>query len=301
MPTNPIFFSVEYVEVVGVLQMIGRTRVDFKAIVVPLLGPLGVILILAIAWALQVFPPEGKSITYAIIVFAVPICVFYGLLYGINLTGIGGIKDWINIIKELRGLKNEGVEKPLLELKEISSLIKILKQDTFRDIEIVPDYQSYLKIKEPKIKSRWVFGGTLYHTVNNLRNNLIPYLDAGIDCHYLCGGAENTIKTRAQQIAAALYKENSKYLDNGHLKIYWCDPYHIPLPMCIYNANENDDDNNKEVLITFPYEIETAIEKKCAILIKDKEAVQQCAEKFLHLCSIYKKNKLDLIGLVKLI
>lgn len=258
-----------------------------------ILGTLSGIFVLAIAWLFQLFPPEGKLIIYAIIVFVVPICVFYGLLYGINLTGIGGVKNWIRIIQELKVLKEEGIQKPLLELKEISDVIKILKQDIVDDLEIIPNYQAYLQTKT--IKSRWVFGMALYHTVNNLEANLIPYLDKGIKCIYLCGGERSVIESRAKQIAKKLYQKHPKYLTEKNLKISWCESYHIPLPMEIYNAEEDE----REVLITLPYELETIMDKKCAILIKDKEAAQQCVEKFMGLWDKYSNNELNLLELVE--
>jgi hypothetical protein len=242
---------------------------------------------------MNLYPPPIKSLFYAAVVISVPIIIFLLLLLGAIHFGFGSPRKWIEFVQEVKGLK-EGIQKSLSGLKELSNNIEILEEKMTPDFTVFSDYtQQYIYKK--KIKSIWVLGASLEVTLtdNEYFSRLSKNLEKGIKCRYLCHGDKDDITERGRQLAKRLENNNINYLTERNLSIIWIQPHFIMLPLNIFNADETD----SEILISLPYEVESTSGKKCAVLIKNKKAIQICKEKFVKLWRTHKDNELDLIKL----
>ena len=264
---------------------------NFLKILEIILLPLIAIAAVVIATLITSFPSKTVSYTFWIILIS-QICTILGLLFFSYLFGFGSIKDWIKFVQELQVLKREDVQKSLSELKELSKVTKTLWEK--HGLGILDDYSDHLVNRQKQNKTAWVLGASLRPTAHN-PSILIEDLKNEMIYQFLCDGYNiDLIKSRAKQITKTLCDENPIYVRKKAIRISYMKPSPVNLPMTIYNAEKEDTE-----VIFFPYEIEGAIHKKCAILLKNKEAVQMLKEKFDMLWEQCLGNELDLMKLVE--
>lgn len=239
---------------------------DYKTI----LGSLFAIIILSAAWIFQLFPPSPRPIIYALTLTIIPICMLLGMVFLSHIYGFGDFKNWIKFLQELKVLK-EVIQKPLLELKELPELTKILKKEITGEIKILDDYSKHLNNKASN--SVWVLGASLKYP------EIIKFhLKNGAKCEYLCTGDKQDIEDLTKMVLNHLVEDLGKekvteHINKGDIVIYCITGlYNLPLSMTIYDGSKND----AEVIFFFYEKLVKAMDKEYAVLLSDKRTVQEC-------------------------
>lgn len=248
--------------------------------------------VLLIVPVLKQIPPNIQHNVILICLISLGCAIFLFLLF-ITPFGFGNIKEVTKFAQTLQVLKRENVQKSLLELKELSSIIERVKEKVTPDFILLDDYtQQYLYPK--KIESIYVFGASLELTVTDEEyfSRLLKNLKRGIKCQYLCCGEKDDITQCAKQLAKRIKAVDINYLTEDNLSITWIESYLVMLPLNIFNTVEGKSD-----VLIFPYKGEPAIGQKCAIWVINKDVTQRCTRKFTTLQDKYKENKLPLLEL----
>lgn len=170
------------------------------------------------------------------------------------------------------------MQKSLSELKELPNITKMLRMAIINKLKIVEDYTEYLKQKT--VKSMLVLGASLENA-----EIVRLILEKGTRCEYLCVGKEVVIEDHAKTIVKCLREKGQEYIKSEAIKIYCIGSHPVQFPRTFYNPDEDD----AEVLIFFPNEIENII-GKYAILLKDMAVIRKWKDEYIEIKDAFKTD-----------
>lgn len=223
---------------------------------------------------IQPIPQDVRNNVILIVLISLG-CVILLVLLFLTPFGFGNINELIKFAQALKVLKEDDVQKSLSELNELPNIIKMLRMAIINKLKIVEDYTEYLKKKT--VRSMLVLGASL-ETPNRVKT----ILEDGTRCEYLCVGNKEVIEDHARAIVKCLGTKSDEYIKSEAIKIYCIESHPVQFPRTFYNSDEDD----AEVLIFFPNEIENII-GKYAILLKNEVVIRKWKDEYIGIRERY--------------